>query len=338
MELTRKTLLVTLEFPPQIGGVSSYYWQLCQRFSADKIFVLTEKIPHRSIVPDVNFKIVRTNMLVRCCYPHWLSLIWKIFKMARREKIEQLWLGQVLPVGTAGLIAAKILHLPYITSTHGLDIMLPQTNWHKKILLKIILNQASIITANSQYTRKKLLKLGVPDKKIEVIYPEAKIKDKADQQTVELIINKHQLTGKKIILTVARLVERKGHNLVLHALAELKNIDQVVYIIVGNGPYQEQLVSLTEKLGLQKKVIFTGFVSEDELAAFYQLCNVFVLTPQETPTDAEGFGIVYKEVQNFSKPIIARDTGGVGEALKNYQNKQFVNDVISLTQALNKFL
>lgn len=339
MNFKIKTLLVTLEFPPQIGGVASYYENLCRKFLSEDIEVLTLAI-NQNYRDDKNYCLYRRKFFINWLYPKWLPLFWLVGRLIKKRKIKQLWVGQVLPVGTVCLILSKIFRIPYLVSAHGLDILRPQASWRKKQLLKLILKRADLISANSQFTKDKLIELGVDAHKIEVIFPEATINKQVDEKHVKELKIKWGLTNQKIILTVARLVERKGHVLILTALKELeKDFSNFVYLIVGDGPLKAALQKNTAELGLSDKVIFTGFVSKAELPCYYALCDVFVLTPQADALDSEGFGIVYLEARQFDKPIIASRVGGVGEALTAYPLKDFVdNDINSLTVALKKII
>ena len=124
------------------------------------------------------------------------------------------------------------------------------------------------------------------------------------------------MKDKKIILTVGRLVKRKGHEYVLRALpGVLAQEPDVVYCIISDGPYRKELEALTAELGMQQHVVFTGTLSPEDIAQWYAACAVFIMTPEDIAGDIEGFGIVYLEAQSFGKPVIGTRVSGVVEAV-----------------------
>ena len=139
----------------------------------------------------------------------------------------------------------------------------------------------------------------------------------------EKLIKKYNLEDKFIFLTVARLDERKGHDSVIKAMATLKNrYSHLIYIITGKGREEEKLKKLTEEYDLLNRVIFTGYIPDEELVDYYNLCDVFILPNRETKLsslkgDYEGFGIVFLEASACGKAIIAGKSGGVGDAVKD---------------------
>jgi phosphatidyl-myo-inositol dimannoside synthase len=118
------------------------------------------------------------------------------------------------------------------------------------------------------------------------------------------------------VLTVGRLVERKGHDTMLRALPRvIRQVPNVVYLIVGSGPYESRLRSLARELELEDNVVFCGHVPDDELVAYYHACDVFAMISRELPGDTEGFGIVFMEAAACAKPTVGGRSGGVPDAI-----------------------
>jgi phosphatidylinositol alpha-1,6-mannosyltransferase len=323
----KKILIATIEFPPQKGGIANYLAGLAGALPQDKIAVLCQKNP-LSIPPLKKggrggfsekgeiYKIYRRKLLSKILWPKWLPIIWHLWRVARREKVEAILVGQVLPVGTAAMIVKKFLGIPYFVSCHGMDILTAAENPRKKKLMNKILEQASGIVANSEFTKNELINLGVPEKKIIVIYPCVANEDEIAPEKVNEIKNRLGLVDKKIILTVGRLVARKGQSMMVEAMpAILKSVPQAIYVIIGDGPESEKLKVKSEKLKLENEVLLLGEVAEERKNAFYQLCDVFVMTPRQIGADVEGFGTVYLEANSFGKPVVAGRSGGVSEAV-----------------------
>lgn len=336
----RKTLLITLEFPPFAGGVGNYYYNLVKRLPADKIHVLTaEKSKHNE---NYNFKIFRKTLITKLPFkPKWLTALLKSIYYVKKEGIEQLWAGQVLPLGTVCLIIKKIFNLPYFVSCHGTDILTAQKNKKKRELAVKILKEAKFITANSHFTKNEIIKLGIEDNKIIVIYPCPNDLPEINQKTANEIKIKYSLENKKIILSVGRLVERKGFSLVINSLAPLlKSHPDLIYLIIGNGPKEKELDLLIKKLNLINQIRILTKINNNELAHLFNLCEIFILTPYELFGEIEGFGMVYLEAGLFSKPVIASRSGGVPEAVIENMTGILVNPekTEEISKAINLLL
>jgi phosphatidylinositol alpha-1,6-mannosyltransferase len=122
---------------------------------------------------------------------------------------------------------------------------------------------------------------------------------------------------RKVLLTVGRLQKRKGHDVMVRALATVRRRHpDALYSIVGDGDERSSLERLVDELDLSGHVQFLGEVDEETLLACYQQCNLFVLPNREIEGDIEGFGMVLLEAQACGKPVIAGESGGTKEAMR----------------------
>ncbi len=301
-----KILLVTMEWPPFKGGVGNYYFNLAKNLTGHEVRVLK----------------VQPNSFYRFFWPQWLKLFFEIRRLIKNNQTDLIWVGQVLPVGNAAYFIKKFFRIPYFVSTHGMDIMLPQRSARKEKVMMKILGQAKFVTANSRFTQKELLNLRLPEAKIEVIYPCPNVQaaNQPDSLKIGQIESQLKIAGKRILLTVGRLVKRKGQGLVIEVLPKLlKKFPNLVYLIVGHGPEEDCLKARVKSLGLEQVVIFLGNVSDQDLPAYYQLADVFVMPAVDLAGDVEGFGIVYLEAASFGLPSVAGKSGGMMEAVVDGQ-------------------
>jgi phosphatidylinositol alpha-1,6-mannosyltransferase len=127
--------------------------------------------------------------------------------------------------------------------------------------------------------------------------------------------------GRMVLLTVARLVARKGIDRVLHALSFLRTQHRLpanwLYVIAGHGPEQQRLRALSVELGLSEHVRFTGFVADDDLPGLYNAADVFILANRDLQGDTEGFGLVFLEASACGLPVIGGGEGGTGDAIES---------------------
>lgn len=333
-----KTLLVTID--ATVGGVANYYQGICDNLPSDKISVLTVK--KDKIFYSKNYPVYRRELIFNLpIWPKWLPVFWHLWKIIKKEKVKTVLIGQILPLGTVVFCLSKILNFDYIILANGMDIILPQKNKRKKWLAEKILKNAKISTANSNFTKQEILKFGIDKNKIIIIYPCPRIKPPADEKIKHNLIEKYNLKNKKIILSAARLVERKGFDVVIKAIPQAtKKNDKFIYIIAGEGEYGDELKKIACASICADEIIFIGKISDEELKAFYDLCDLYIMPSRNINGDAEGFGIVYLEAGSFGKPVIGGKSGGAIEAVINNKTGILVNpeSIAEISDALIKLL
>lgn len=312
----KKTLLVTLDFYPSIGGVA-YYWESLGRWMpADSWVVLAPKLSCGVEELSTPYRTYRRNLAVAWTMPKWLPLFFHILDVIRKEHIEHIVVGQLLPVGTVVYALKLFTGISYTVSTHGMDVMLPLAHPRKKAICGRILSSAESVITISSYTQSKLVDVyGVAPEKISFVRPCPRMTPERYAPHPEL---EKRVNGGMIILTTARLVKRKGHELVLRALPRVfERFPDLLYAIAGDGPYRARLEAIARELGIIERVIFLGELNDAKLAWWFFHCTVFVMTPVDVKGDVEGFGMVYLEANAFGKPVIGNDSGGVRDAIVN---------------------
>jgi len=315
----KRTLLVTSDFPPGLGGVSEYWKNLSVYMPTNSFFVLAPILP---LTPDWRLdemahmeNLRRTNFFWKSVWPHWLPILIYLFRTQRREHYDSIIAGQVLPIGTVLWFLKRIGILSeYIVSCHGMDLEIPRGR--KKRLVKYILLEAKYILVNSDYTKRLAMNYTVNESKIVKVRP---CPQRLPQSTLN-VKQKYKLEGKRVLLTVSRLVPRKGIDMVIETLPEVwKHLPETVYLIVGEGLDYERLKNLVELHIEQKdqnKIIFVGAVPMNELASYYQAADLVVMPNRNIAGDVEGFGMVFLEAGLAHLPVVAGDSGGAGEAVK----------------------
>jgi phosphatidylinositol alpha-1,6-mannosyltransferase len=174
---------------------------------------------------------------------------------------------------------------------------------------------ADVVLANSRYTAELVRGLGAAAERVEVTRcgtdPERFRPHDASSLRIRL-----GLGARPIVLTIARLVPRKGIDSVLAALPLVRQVvPDVTYVVAGEGPDRERLEEIARRLGIADCVRFVGGIADDELPHWYSLGDVFAMPSRGEPPDVEGFGIVYLEAAACERPVVATRAGGVPDAV-----------------------
>ncbi|MBI5793692.1 glycosyltransferase [Candidatus Uhrbacteria bacterium] len=302
----KKMLLITPDFPPMEGGVARYLSELATFFK-DDIEVLTVPNPAwQSSDPSAGYPVYRSPLLFKWIFPRW----WKMVRILKsyQDRYRLILTSHVLPFGTAAMVAMKKTKTPYVVFVHGMDIRLAQQSARKRAMATQVLKYARVVVCNSQALAQEVAKVfGVTE--LLVVYP--------CLPTVPLP-TKPASDGRFHLLTVSRLVKRKGHAHVLTALSLLRRqglLENFVYDIAGEGPEEGTLKEMVSELGLQDSVRFHGRVDRTTKSQLYAVADVFVMPVSNDPVDKEGFGLVFLEAAQYAVPSITTNVTGVTEAV-----------------------
>ncbi len=210
--------------------------------------------------------------------------------------------------------SAKRYKKPFVMGAQGTYGVRPLMYKPERWMLKWAYKNADAIVVPSAYTRDQIVKHANENYEIDIIHNGVHF-DRF-QKAVDFEKIRAMYPGKKILLTVGGLWGRKGHDLVISALAKIREQrNDVVYLIVGEGNAQKDLEALAAGFGVRDMVEFVGRKSGDELVAYFKACDIYVHTPKVIDFKFEGFGIVYLEASACGKPIVATDAGGVRDAV-----------------------
>lgn len=120
----------------------------------------------------------------------------------------------------------------------------------------------------------------------------------------------------EVLLTLARLVPRKGQDTVIRALPKLiERHPQIVYLCAGEGPYRDALVRLATELGVERHVVLAGGVSDEDKYSYYDACDLFVMPSRRQGGSVEGFGLSFLEAWHAGKAVVGGEHGGVLEVI-----------------------
>ncbi|MCS7263859.1 MAG: glycosyltransferase family 4 protein [Armatimonadetes bacterium] len=342
--MIERILLIAGEFPPFAGGIANAAFNLSDAL-AKRVRSLTVIAPRykdgcseSEIDKFQPYRIYRLP-LMRLRFFRMLPMTPAILDIAARERPNFVIAMRATREGIPALAIKKLLGVPFVLFAHGLEFARFSTNSVGWRFCSYVYRQSEKVMAISETTKKLLIERGILAEKISVV------RLGVGNQIFEPVEpmskwNGQMLTGRRVILSVSRLVERKGIDKVIEAMPlVLERCPDAVYIVVGDGSYGNRLKRLAQEKGVSDRVLFTGRVPD--IRTFYHACDVFVLPTRENRKgDIEGFGLVYLEAAACGKPVIASLVGGVSDAVVPNETALIVDpyDPKSIADAIVKIL
>jgi len=313
-----KLVLLTLDFPPDIGGVQQYLFEIARRLG--RTCDLTVITPVVGPLPPVHFH----RIVVPVTTP------WALVRTLRTFKPDRVLVGHAHP--RVLLPAALTAWGRYATITYGNDYLAAQHRWHRP-LFNWLLGAACPLITTSQANASRLGSLGLPNP---IVIPPGTDPDRFTPPP-------QSPPPPPTLLTVGRLVPRKGVDTVLRALPPLlAEFPDLYYRVAGDGPGRPRLEQLARALGVAHAVEFLGRVPEEDLPSVYRSAHIFVMPAREEPKAAsmEGFGIVYLEASASGLPVVVGRSGGAVEAVRDGETGLLVppDDPGALSEALLRLL
>lgn len=337
----RRTLLVTNDFPPRPGGIQAYLHALASRLNADELVVYAPSWPgHAEFDAQQPFEVVRHPTSLMLPTPDVLG---RASELLRTRELDSVWFGAAAPLALLAPALRRAGADRIVACTHGHEVgwsMLPGARG----ALRRIGTGCDVVTYVSKYTRRRFAAAFGPLAGLEYlpsgVDPEV---FRPDAAAGEEIRRRHGLTGRPVIVCVSRLVPRKGQDMLVRALPEIRRrVPDTALLLVGGGPYRERLRRQAEAHGVAEHVVLTGSVPWPELPAHYAAGDVFAM-PARTRgkgLDVEGLGIVYLEASATGLPVVAGRSGGAPETVLDEVTGHVVDgrDLRQLTDTLTTLL
>ena len=320
-----RQLLITNDFPPVSGGISRYLYGLWSALPPEDIIVVAPKTPgHEEFDKGQAFRFVRGHY----AFNNFLEKPANIFvplllsiKLIAQEKIGYIHCGHILTSGTVGWLLNLFFGIPYCIYVYGSDVTEHRERITYSLIKRIVLRADKIVT-ECTYMEDILLGFGVEQDRIHKIIIGIDTENWDPEADPAAVKKKFDLEGKKVVLTLSRLVRRKGHDVVIRAM---KNVPDAVYLIAGTGPERARLEKIAEEAGIEGRVRFAGFVPDEQLPEIYAACDVFILANRDIKGDVEGTAIVYMEAFASGKPVIGGRSGGTEDCVIDNVNGILVN-------------
>ncbi len=318
----KNILVITNDFGPRTGGIETFVMGLLERIVDHKVVVFTSQQGDTSEYDQQWFKKFGVQVIrdrSKILLPS-LRVAKRAKEIAQMHNIEVVVFGAAAPLALMAPKLRKAGVKKIIALTHGHEV------WWARIFpfnlaMKRIGNSVDHLTYLGEFTRQAISR-SLSQKSIDSMVKIAPGIDTfhfspqadATQRRTEL-----GLESKKIIISVGRLVHRKGQDKLIQAFPTIvREIPNAHLLIVGEGPYRAHLEKLVEKLSLKANVTFVGRIFYNNLPSYLSASDVFVMPSRSRffGLEVEGLGIVYLEASACAIPVVAGVSGGAPDAVQ----------------------
>jgi glycogen(starch) synthase len=355
MKHALNVMMLTWEFPPRvIGGISPHVYFLSKSLAKNgvKVYVVTcdfPGAPAHEVIDDVEVYRVDSYRNPSPDFATWVYLMNVNMQREAAALVSSLagkidvfhahdWL-----VANAGIGLKHVFRKPLLVTMHSTEIgrregahtaterMIHETEaW--------LTYEAWRVICCSEYMMSHVKwAFGLPTDKLAMVPNgvNTHVYKHVEKQDLTLFRSKFTLPEEKLVLFVGRLVYEKGAHVLINAIPKVLARANAKFVIVGSGYMKAQLSNIVKSMGLEHKVLFTGFVDDETLLKLQKCADVSVV-----PSLFEPFGIVALEAMAAKSPVVVSDTGGLSEIVEHDVTgvKVYPNNPESLAWGITKIL
>ena len=316
-----KTLCITNDFGPRAGGIETFVVGLIQRLPKNSVIVYTASqagsAPFDAMwLRDYGVEVIRDSAKV--LLPSF-RVGRNVRKLARERNIKSVFFGAAAPLAllAPGLRTAGVKRI--VALTHGHEVWWSRL-WPFSWAIARIGRAVDALTYLGEFTRGEIAKALDHESvtKLVRIAPGIDTEHFTPHTDAQGLRESLGLGNKKVIVSVGRLVHRKGQDVLIEAMPEIiTTINNAHLLLIGEGPYKKELEQRIKSLGLESRVTFVGRVQYADLPRYICVGDVFAMPSRSrlAGLEVEGLGIVYLEASACGLPVIGGISGGAPDAI-----------------------
>lgn len=335
----RHHLLVTNDFPPKVGGIQSYLWELWRRLPPDSTTVLTTPYEGAAEWDAAQaYRVERTREPVLLPQP---LLVRHIDRLAADVDAELVVLDPALPVGLVGPHLAR----PYGVILHGAEVTIPGRLPGTHLALRRVLRGAEVVIAAGGYPAAEGERAAGRSLPTTIVPPGVDVERFRPLDAGQRLAARRRLglpEEGRLVVSLSRLVPRKGMDVLIRSAARLADGRPDLQVaIAGSGRDRGRLDRLVAETGAPVRLL--GRVPDEDLPDLYGCADVFAMLCRSrwAGLEQEGFGIVFLEAAAAGVAQVAGESGGSAEAVVDGETGLVVgdpDDVDAVTAALAALL
>ena len=316
-----KILIVTHNFPPIDGGIATHVSEIARNLHAlgqVPIVVAPSSERTKQVDAQLPYEVVRMPASRSRYVRLFITGLYTLSLMLLRNP-RYVYSSHWKNSGVAAAICCFLCSKPLFQAVHGSEATRLHAGRSSLYLFRWVASIVRGFVVSGKYQVDLISEAGVPKSKILVAPQGVDLTRFSTTRPHDPPIRERYGIGENpILLTVARLVERKGHDVVLKALRQvLADEPDTTYLIVGKGPMEGALRRLADEYDVTERVIFCGFVPDAEIPLYYYSCDMFVMVSRDIGGDVEGFGISFIEAGACGKVVVGGRSGGIPDVIED---------------------
>ena len=315
----RKILLVTNDLGPRAGGIETFILGLLDQLDGRQVVIYTASQKGSAefdlaLTAKTGALIIRDKSSVLLPSP-WVNR--RVRAVMQNYQCETIWFGAAMPLAWMSSLLKRAGAKHIVAITHGHEVWWAKLPPFREIFARGT-KAIDVLTYLGEFTRQAISPIVKKNCAMVQIAPGISINHFTPGVKSEKLIKELKLEEKQVLISVGRLVHRKGQDKLLEALPQilLKHPD-LVLVFVGVGPRKKKLDELINKHDLSEYVRFVGRVTYDKLPEYFRLGDLFVMPSRSrlAGLEVEGLGIVYLEASASGLPVLAGASGGAPDAV-----------------------
>jgi phosphatidylinositol alpha-1,6-mannosyltransferase len=309
-----RTLLVTNDYPPRVGGIQRTLESLVGCFAPDRVAVFCPKFEGAGAYDaDSPYRVFRQPEAFAWPTP---DIGRRVADAAAEHGAEVVLFGATYPLGLLGPRLARS-GIPYLSAAHGFEYWLSIAPG-SHALVRRATGHASRVPVMCSAFIARVVRTAVPERvPVSVMYPGADVEVFRPDLEFDDLKERYGLIDRPLVVCVSRLVARKGQDVLIRAMPEVvRRVPEAALLIVGDGPYRDRLEAMAHEAP-RGSVVFAGQASEADLPRYYRAGDVFAMPcrTRRGGLEVEGWGNVFIEAAACARPVVVGDSGGARESL-----------------------
>jgi len=315
----RKVLLVTNDLGPRAGGIETFILGLLDQLDGSQIVIYTAKQEgsaefDRALAAKTGAIIIRDKSSI-LLPTYWVNR--RVRAVLQQYQSEVIWFGAAMPLAWMSQLLKRAGAKHIVALTHGHEVWWAKLPVFRQIFARST-KSISVLTYLGEFTRQAMAPVVNKNCQMVQIAPGISVDHFTPGAKSGSLVKELNLQGKQVLISVGRLVHRKGQDKLLEALPEvLLTHPDVVLLFVGIGPRKKKLDQLVREHDLSDFVRFVGRVQYDKLPEYFRLGDLFVMPSRSrlAGLEVEGLGIVYLEASASGIAVLAGESGGAPDAV-----------------------
>ena len=310
-------LLLTNDFGPRAGGIETFIIGLLERIPRGEVIVYTSNQGDttdydKKWLAEFGVEVVRDRARILLPTPRVIRATSKII---REQNVKSIWFGAAAPLAVSARWLRKAGAKKIIAMTHGHEVWwskVPPFTW----AMREIGRSVDHITYLGEFTGNAIA-AKIPQSKLVRIAPGIDVEHFLPRSAEELRAQ-HGIGSRPTIISVGRLVHRKGQDRLIQALPAIKSkVPDALLVFIGEGPHREELDRLAKEHRVADDILFIGRIDYRDLPSYLSMGDIFAMPCRSrlAGLEVEGLGIVYLEASACGLPVIAGDSGGAPDAV-----------------------